>query len=296
MNKALVLVGLVVFLNLGCEQKRTLASFSDEELEKVSFKIGTALTQNKPEILSALIGLSHLKDSCVRLAKTKGYSDYQLESIGLENPKVLNDGLRTTLNWLCYYSSIDGRVTLTSKELQKDSYRLTFVYTHPFSIFEVLEFKLITNGYQLFIGDIDLVHRNMPLSKMAFQSITSPGYFELLSELAKNLEKAYNEASMNRWERAEYFYNRVPEEFLFEPLLADYSIASTSLIDPDMTLKVFNELIVSCDNEKSKLYWRLRKEIYFHENDSLEILAHQLENLIGKNSITKIISEKLYGN
>lgn len=285
------LVGFLFFLAFltNCERKRTINEFANSEIEEISFKIGAALTQNKPEVLTSLFGFSQLMDSATNVAKSRGYSDYQIKTMGLSNPSFFNNGLKTTLTWLCYYSSIDGNVVLSSQSLENNKVILTYVYSNPNSLFEILDFELITNGYQLFIGDINIVHRDRKLSEWLLTNISSPGYAENISEFIKDLEKAYEAGIQEQWDRAEYFYDRVPEEYLSDPMILEYSIPVTNMFDPAYCIKIFNETILYSKDERTKVYWRIRKELFFQETDSLKLMVQELEAEIGRNKITQQI-------
>ncbi|NVJ47169.1 MAG: hypothetical protein HWE07_08565 [Cytophagia bacterium] len=285
------LVGFLIFLIFltNCERKRVIDQFEDSEIEEISFKIGTALTQNKPGALVSLFGFSQLMDSAMNVAKSSGYSDYQIKGMGLSNPSNFNNGLKTTLTYLCYYSSIDGNVVLSSKTLENNKVILTYVYTNPNSLFEILDFELITNGYQLFIGDINIVHRDRKLSEWVLTNISSPGYSENISELVKDLEKAYEAGIQEQWDRAEYFYGRVPEEYLSDPMILEYSIPVTNMFDRAYCIRIFNETIQYSKDDRAKIYWRIRKELFFQETDSLELLVQELDAKIGRNKITQEI-------
>ena len=285
--RALCTIVFLLLILFSFEKKKAIDQFGEDEIEDISNKIGVALTQNKPELLADLIGLSQIMDSAIFLAKTDGLSEYQIKQLGLDNPRNYNDGLKKTLDWICHFSSMDGNVVLSSKTVAHEKVTLTYVYSNPINIFEILEFELITNGYQLFIGDINMVHRDTKLSEWIMTNILSPGYAENISEMTKTLEKAYNEGIKKQWDRAEYFFNSVPYEYLIDPMVLEYSIPVTYILDTSINQQIFNDAIDSYDDYRAKLYWKIRRESFFERNDSMGLYIGEIEARIGQNRITQ---------
>jgi hypothetical protein len=278
------------FLLTGCaDKKRGIDQFTPKEVDEISYRIGVALTQGKPELLSSLIGMSQVMDSSISLAISNGLSEYQINRLGLDNPRNYNDGLKETLKWICYYSSMDGNVVLSSKKLTKEKISLTYTYSNPANFFEILDFELITNGYQLFVGDIKIVHRDTRLSEWIMTNILSPGYAENISEMTKALEKAYNEATKENWDRAEYFFKSVPYEYLIDPMILEHSIPVTYMFDTLLNKQVFHDAILGIEDDRAKVYWKVRRELFFKRTDSIEFYIKGIESLIGQNKITQVL-------